>query len=340
MRSGVRNRGRAGANTSGIRGGCPLFRLDGFVVRPTRVALRPPTTGFYMTIVTSEGITEMVNEGLTSLLGEAPAIVEELERTGELRTLGVSAQVPFTGQVEGVILVAAATPACTALVGEMMGDDEVPMEDVLDGVGEIANVLAGAVKNLFAQEGYSVGIGLPHIHRTVPDDSHHVVSLHSGETTQWHGLELTLCGHPLEVWLGFGAPKAKEEQAPKILVIDSDAASGKQTVRALQQAGYDVSLSIDAVEGIRRAVTQGSDLVFTDIELPGVNGAAVVGALHVILPETSIVVVSALPEADIQSALGPVAGHIKAILPKQPDPSQWVDSAKSLLGEGERSKAA
>ncbi|TPV96820.1 MAG: response regulator [Myxococcales bacterium FL481] len=293
-----------------------------------------------MPSLSTTAISETVGEALAPLLGESPSLGQTFELSGELRSQGVTAQVPFTGQLEGLVLVEASMAACSGLVGEMMGDDELPTEDVLDGLGEIANVLSGAVKNLVAQDGYSVTIGLPHIHRTEPIDAQHVVSLHSGEATTWQGVELTLCGHPLKVWLGFGAPKAKERERPHVLVVEDDGSSGKIAVRALQKAGYDVSLSVDAIEGIRQAVQERSSLVFTDIDLPAVNGAAVVGALQVVLPDSAVVVVSGLPEAEIRGLLGPAEGHVRSVLTKPLTPERWVEIAEELLGPVETDERA
>ncbi|MEE9382246.1 MAG: response regulator [Nannocystaceae bacterium] len=291
------------------------------------------------TVFTNHAIRDAIGDALTPLLGEPPSFTAELTQTGSLRASGLTAHVSFSGRIEGMALIEASHPASRGLIGEMLGDEDLPPEDVIDGFGEIANVLAGAIKMMLAQAGYSVTISLPQLHRTEPVEADHVVGLHGAQQTRWVGQALTVCGHPLNVWVGHGTIRPFEHQRPRVLVVEDDPAEGKSAVRSLQEAGYEVSLSTDAVEGIRKAVTDDCHLVFTDIQMSGVNGAALVGALQVILPDTKLVVCTALTQAEAREALGPAAAYAKLVLTKPIDGRQWVEVAENLLGPAKKQAA-
>lgn len=58
----------------------------------------------------------------------------------------------------------------------------------------------------------------------------------------------------------------------KILIIEDDPVSRKMTELILNKEGYDVIISANGLEGLRKARTESPDLLITDVMLPGLDG--------------------------------------------------------------------
>ena len=73
-----------------------------------------------------------------------------------------------------------------------------------------------------------------------------------------------------------------------VLVVEDDAAVADIYQLALEQAGYDVRIARDGVEGLRLAAELLPDFVFLDIRMPNLDG---IGALRRLAasPETSAI---------------------------------------------------
>ncbi len=70
--------------------------------------------------------------------------------------------------------------------------------------------------------------------------------------------------------------------ATVILAVD-DSASMRQMVSAtLKSGGYEVVQAVDGVEALEYARSQGADLVLTDINMPRMDGIALVKALRLL----------------------------------------------------------
>jgi len=85
-----------------------------------------------------------------------------------------------------------------------------------------------------------------------------------------------------------------------VLVIDDDAAVREVLGATLQSFGYGVSLQADGQAGLdefRRRSAE-IELVLTDLAMPGLSGTAVIREIRVIRPETRIILMSGLMEAN------------------------------------------
>jgi CheY-like chemotaxis protein len=100
----------------------------------------------------------------------------------------------------------------------------------------------------------------------------------------------------------------------------------------LGQAGYDVVLAADGVEGIERYREAPTDLVVTDMVMPGKMGADVILELKEEFPEAKFIALSAGgdfgPELELDMAHK--LGAITIVKPVQPD--QLLDAVKKMLG--------
>jgi chemosensory pili system protein ChpA (sensor histidine kinase/response regulator) len=78
-------------------------------------------------------------------------------------------------------------------------------------------------------------------------------------------------GHEDEAQAKAGAP---------ILLIDDSLSIRKFVGRMLENAGYQVDTAVDGDDGLRKASTQSYRLIFTDLEMPKLNGFEVIQALR------------------------------------------------------------
>src|ERR1051325_8990344 len=68
---------------------------------------------------------------------------------------------------------------------------------------------------------------------------------------------------------------------PTILVIDDDASFSEKMQRMLADAGYEVLVAADGVEGGKLLEKQhrAIDIAIVDLSLPGINGFEIIGAI-------------------------------------------------------------
>jgi DNA-binding NtrC family response regulator len=78
----------------------------------------------------------------------------------------------------------------------------------------------------------------------------------------------------------------------KILVVDDDAVVGRSFDRVLTEKGYEVSTVLSGEEGLKKIGTDGFDLVFTDIKMPGMDGLEMAQRIKEMNPWMPVVVVT------------------------------------------------
>lgn len=72
----------------------------------------------------------------------------------------------------------------------------------------------------------------------------------------------------------------QEHTASTILLIDDSLSIRKFVGRMLENAGYQVDTAVDGEDGLRKAAAQSYRLIFTDLEMPKLNGLEVIQALR------------------------------------------------------------
>jgi DNA-binding NtrC family response regulator len=82
------------------------------------------------------------------------------------------------------------------------------------------------------------------------------------------------------------------KNAERILVVDDDAVVGRSFDRVLTEKGYDVSTVLSGEEGLKKVGTDGFDLVFTDIKMPGMDGLEMAKRIKEMNPWMPVVVVT------------------------------------------------
>lgn len=77
---------------------------------------------------------------------------------------GVTGIIGLGGEASGSVVLNFPAEVAIAGVGSFVGEAyETITSDVVDGVGELTNIIAGDAKNRLSQKGYSFDIGLPKI---------------------------------------------------------------------------------------------------------------------------------------------------------------------------------
>ena len=76
-----------------------------------------------------------------------------------------------------------------------------------------------------------------------------------------------------------GEQEEQQAEAP-ILLIDDSLSIRKFVGRMLENAGYQVDTAVDGEDGLRKASAQPYRLIFTDLEMPKLNGFEVIQALR------------------------------------------------------------
>jgi CheY-like chemotaxis protein len=81
--------------------------------------------------------------------------------------------------------------------------------------------------------------------------------------------------------------------ATRILVIDDDQITRESVAEVLQEEGYEVAIAADGHEGIAQFIAFQPHLVLTDLQMPRVNGLAVIAHVQRVSPTTPIIIFTA-----------------------------------------------
>jgi CheY-like chemotaxis protein len=78
---------------------------------------------------------------------------------------------------------------------------------------------------------------------------------------------------------------------PRILVVDDDAAI-RELLRFVLEEGYEVIEAADGAEGLQRYQAAPTDLVITDLQMPGMDGLELMMALRRMVPTPALMAIS------------------------------------------------
>jgi len=85
----------------------------------------------------------------------------------------------------------------------------------------------------------------------------------------------------------------------RILIVDDDPRCRKAVARLLSEEGYEAAVAADGEEASGLLSTWKPDLVLTDLEMPRLDGRALVRRVRDLQPKTPILVLSASSETEI-----------------------------------------
>jgi len=93
-----------------------------------------------------------------------------------------------------------------------------------------------------------------------------------------------------------------ETNVPKILVVDDNEQVRELLQDFLEARGYAVSLAEDGQQALAAVEAEPPDLLLLDLMMPGVTGIAVLKQLRQTHPELSVLVLTAVDEAEVAGA--------------------------------------
>ena len=79
---------------------------------------------------------------------------------------------------------------------------------------------------------------------------------------------------------------------PRILVVDDSAAIRELLRFVLEGEGYEVIEAADGAEGLQRYQAAPTDLVITDLKMPGMDGLELLQALQLVAPTPVLIAIS------------------------------------------------
>ena len=116
---------------------------------------------------------------------------------------------------------------------------------------------------------------------------------------------------------------------PRIMVVDDDSGIRTTLEAIIEDAGYEVIGVDNGYEAIELARTAPSDLIFLDINMPGINGVETFRGIKEANPEIVVVMMTAHAMAGlVEEAL---AEGAYAVVYKPLDVGQLIDTIQSVL---------
>lgn len=129
---------------------------------------------------------------------------------------------------------------------------------------------------------------------------------------------------------------------PQVLVIDDDAVVGRSFDRVLTKKGYEVNTALTGEEGLERIEAKNYDVVFTDIQMPGMNGMEVAEQIKTKCPWTPVVVITGYgtEEHEAQASVLGVSGFVHKPLTPEIIESITLKALKPREAEAEAANEA
>jgi two-component system chemotaxis response regulator CheY len=118
-----------------------------------------------------------------------------------------------------------------------------------------------------------------------------------------------------------------------ILTVDDSASIRMTTKIALTNAGYKVTEAVDGLDGLNKAKSASFDLIVTDLNMPNMNGLAMIEALRQSPAHTGIPIIFLTTESDAEMKSRAKAAGATGWITKPFDPEQLVKIARKVLGK-------
>lgn len=118
-----------------------------------------------------------------------------------------------------------------------------------------------------------------------------------------------------------------------ILTVDDSASIRLTTKIALTGAGYQVTEAVDGLDGLNKAKAGTFDMIVTDLNMPNMNGLAMIEALRSSPAHTGIPIIFLTTESDAEMKGRAKAAGATGWITKPFDPEQLVKIAKKVLGK-------
>jgi len=118
----------------------------------------------------------------------------------------------------------------------------------------------------------------------------------------------------------------------RVLVVEDDPETALFVVHVLANRGrFEVTHTADPATALRLAAAEHWDLLVTDLDMPGMSGLELLGALRQVAPGLPVAVVSAHAPGEMTAAL---LGHADEYLEKPLRVNQLIATATALIARG------
>ena len=105
----------------------------------------------------------------------------------------------------------------------------------------------------------------------------------------------------------------------RVLVVDDEETISSLLQRTLEGAGYDVATASDGQEALGKVSETEFDAALLDIKIPGMSGIEVLQQLTVHYPQTCVLMVTAVGDAETAIEAMKVGAYDYIIKPFKPD---------------------
>jgi two-component system chemotaxis response regulator CheY len=120
--------------------------------------------------------------------------------------------------------------------------------------------------------------------------------------------------------------------AKKILTVDDSISMRQMITFTLRENGYEVIEAVDGQDAISKAQNQSFDLIFTDQNMPNIDGLTLIQMLRVLPQHEKTPILMLTTEAsDDMKKMGRAAGATGWLV-KPFDPQKLLDVVKKVLG--------
>jgi chemotaxis protein CheX len=132
------------------------------LTQPPAERTPPPRAGVNIEYINA--FIESVVSIFTTMLNENPVREKILLKVPGEQDYGVSGIVGLAGEASGSVVLNLDEHTAMAVVGTFTGDTYTKVSsDVIDGIGELTNMIAGDAKNRLHVKGYHFDISLPRV---------------------------------------------------------------------------------------------------------------------------------------------------------------------------------
>ncbi|MBT4512634.1 MAG: response regulator [Chloroflexi bacterium] len=106
---------------------------------------------------------------------------------------------------------------------------------------------------------------------------------------------------------------SEENRKGSVIVVDDDSSVRELVTRALQREGYEITTAANGSEASHATARKKFDLMFLDINMPGLNGLDVLTIMAVGNPGIPIVMLTAVddPDAETEAFKRGAAAYLK-----------------------------
>lgn len=119
---------------------------------------------------------------------------------------------------------------------------------------------------------------------------------------------------------------------PKVLVVDDDPYLTRISQRALERAGFSVTVAGDGEEAVAAFNADAFDLVFSDIDMPRLDGIGLLRAIREIDQHLPVIMVTGNPQ--VETAISALNNGAVRYVTKPFEPQQLVTVAARAVGAG------